>query len=57
MLRTWKGFILQKKKLAISIFVRDGILSIADYNSSGMCVVGVVGVVGVVVTTFPDGIT
>ena len=44
----------------IFIFVRDGILSVADYNSSGMGVVVVGVVVGVivgVVGTFHDGIT
>ena len=41
---------------ASRLFVRGGILSVADYNSSGMGV-GVVGVVVVGVGTFHDGIT
>ena len=36
-----------------SLFVRDGMFSVADYNSSRMGVVGVV----VGVRTFHDGIT
>ena len=46
----------------VFLFVRDGILSVADYNSSGMGVVivgvvVVVVVVGVIGVTFHDGIT
>ena len=47
-------------KLSIScIFVRDGILSVTDYNSTlmGVVVVVVVVVVIVVVALFRDGIT
>ena len=39
------------------IFVRDGILSVADYNSTLMGVVVVIVVVVVVVALFHNGIT
>ena len=38
-----------------SVFVRDGILSVADYNSTLMGVIAVIGVVVVVVAIFTMG--
>ena len=51
--RGW-SVVLPCWEMGISLFVRDGILSVADYNSTLM---GVVVVVVVVVALFRDGIT